>query len=424
MIKTKEINIIDEYINYNNKINDYLYSLFKILLNTFKVTRTLTNYLNLSHFSYFTKPFEISINNKKDYKKYKKCNILHLFYEYCQFKFFIPIHSNHKHFSLVKEIKLNGQRYEKLVAHRNLRNLEDFNKGYLVRHSTFKEIVYSEKSLSYPLMFIPSRVSRVCLLNDQRLAIVFSYTYSICVYSFDIKLNVFSLNLTINYQSEICYFFQRKDSLIVVIDMENNLFGLKVYQNWYEQVFTYKDIICYVELDYPKVLLLGVNGIYLKKWDEHYKDETLNYNNSLYYCRFGYQMSNGLLLLNKVDNILFVNNNLNCVSTIKNKILYRIEIGSENIEKKKFYCQKESNVIIINTQTLQIESIYKTSFFYFYPIFNTKYDLMSSFFEKINYNTSKLSDLMLFHEPKELFQISNNLLFVSTPNQFFCYTIE
>ena len=206
--------------------------------------------------------------------------------------------------------------------------------------------------------------------------------------------------------------------------MENNLFGLKVYQNWYEQVYTYKDIICYVELDYPKVLLLGVNGIYLKNWDEHYKDETLNYNNSLYYCRFGYQMSNGLLLLNRVDNILFVNNNLNCVSTIKNKILFRIEIGSENIEKKKFYCQTESNVIIINTQTLQIESIYKTSFFYFYPLSNTKYDLMSSFFEKISYNTSKLSDLMLFHERKELFQISNNLLFVSTPNHFFCYTIE
>ena len=206
--------------------------------------------------------------------------------------------------------------------------------------------------------------------------------------------------------------------------MENNLFGLKVYQNWYEQVFTYKDILYYVELDYPKVLLLGVNGIYLKNWDEHYKDETLIYNNAFNYCRFGYQMSNGLLLLHKTGKILFINNKMNRVSKIKNKLLDIIVVGSEDIEKKKFYGQNDSNVIIINTQTLQIESIYKTSFFYFYPLSNTKYDLMSSFFEKMNYNTSKLSKLMLFHECRELYQISNNLFFVSTPKHFYCYTIE
>ena len=96
-----------------------------------------------------------------------------------------------------------------------------------------------------------------------------------------------------------------------------------------------------------------------------------------------------------------------------------MEVCSENIDTNRLYCQTGANVIIINRKTFQIESIYDTFHFLFYPLTNTKYDLMSSYFEKINYNTSKLSNCMLLRGYNDIFQISNHIFLIATPINYF-----
>lgn len=101
-----------------------------------------------------------------------------------------------------------------------------------------------------------------------------------------------------------------------------------------------------------------------------------------------------------------------------------MEVCSENIDTNRLYCHTGAYVIIINRKTFQIESIYDTFHFLFYPLTYTKYDLMSPSFEKINYNTSKLSNCMLLSGYNDIFQISNHIFLIATPSQLFCYKME
>ena len=105
ILNKDDLNIIDEYIKYNDKINDSLYLLFRIVLNTFKISRNLTNYLNLSYFGYFNNPFNFPKYYKGMYRKYNKLNLLQSFINHCKSIFLIPIHTNNIHFSFVKELK-------------------------------------------------------------------------------------------------------------------------------------------------------------------------------------------------------------------------------------------------------------------------------------------------------------------------------
>ena len=82
-----------------------------------------------------------------------------------------------------------------------------------------------------------------------------------------------------------------------------------------------------------------------------------------------------------------------------------------------------THIILINTKTLQIQSIYNTFHFLFYPLSNSNNDLMS-YFEKINFDIKKISNFMLKKGSKDIFQVSDNLLLVSTPQNFSFYKIN
>lgn len=101
-ISTKKTDLIYDYINSNNKYNEILFTLFKLLLNSFKLRPNYVNYLNLAFFSQFNQPLKLSRNTKSIYSH----KFLQYLIHYFKSNLLISIHSTEKFFSFQKELNL------------------------------------------------------------------------------------------------------------------------------------------------------------------------------------------------------------------------------------------------------------------------------------------------------------------------------
>ena len=429
--KKKPIKGLNDYINNYEKINDSLYALFKLFLLTFKASRTFTNYLNLSHFGFCNEPFTIKVLQDKFERIGKRFNFKNILVQYYQSNFLIPILSNNKFFSFVKEIKF---------IRRKKRNLEESLMDYFNDEPLFK---YNSKTISSfykgellddvftysrgPGIKIPFRVKNVLVLKDGRLAITFYNQFRIIlIYKVDLNNFSFSFNMLIGMSFDIQSIIQIENSKLYVVDKSSGLSEIELREKDYILNPCCIHIFYWVKLDYSKVLLLGRYGIiYLKKGFDNTKKYNRRVFSSFTNFNFGYKLSNGLVLIKKGNlfHIIQINTKDKIVRTFEFTNNETNPICSENIQKKILYIQMRTHIILINTKTLQIQSIYNTFHFLFYPLSNSNNDLMS-YFEKINFDIKKISNFMLKKGSKDIFQVSDNLLLVSTPQNFSFYKIN
>ena len=117
-------------------------------------------------------------------------------------------------------------------------------------------------------------------------------------------------------------------------------------------------------------------------------------------------------------------NDIKSIACFENDAFYNLNYCYENLSTKIIYCQTGTQIILFNSKTLQIQSIYNTFHFKFSPLVNTKRDLMTTLFEKINFDTKKISKLFLTSEYKDIYQISEHILLVMTPKHLYWYEIN
>ena len=179
-----------------------------------------------------------------------------------------------------------------------------------------------------------------------------------------------------------------------------------------------------IEIDYQKFLVLSEDGINFYKFEkvlESFRPKLENFQN----FSFCFQLSNGFILIHKetLVNILNLENDALIIFSFNNIKFKDLCCCVEIKEKKIVYCQTKTHIIVMHLQNFQILSIYNTFHFLFYPLVNTKIDLIS-YFEKINFDYKTISKLLLTNEHKDIFQIADHILLVSTPKHFYMYTIQ
>ena len=77
-------------------------------MNNFKLFPNITNYINLSYFSYFNLPFDFN-----SYFNEVVCNskLIKSYINYCQSNFLIPIQSDNKYFTLIQQYNTKFKEY-------------------------------------------------------------------------------------------------------------------------------------------------------------------------------------------------------------------------------------------------------------------------------------------------------------------------
>ena len=306
--KKKSLNFLNDYINHYTEINDSLYSLFTLLLKTFKVSRTLTNYLNLSHFGYCNKPFNFEVLMKKSNRMKKQYNLIELFIQYCKSIFLIPITSNYKFFSFEKEIKFtykanppppppsssSSSKYEsrnivppffKICADRDMK----------VKHLK-GEIIKNHANKGPFKLFFPVRIEKIFLLFGNKLLLQFCHYPCFAVYSFDIKNKIFSFNYVISCHSLSEKIFQLNNSTLLLLK-DNCTTRIIIKENTYEEknISWHKGLFC-IELNNQRLLILTTTGLlYMNlKQSKEYPFDIERYAK----YTFGFKLSNNLILIN------------------------------------------------------------------------------------------------------------------------------
>ena len=438
ILNKDDLNIIDEYIKYNDKINDSLYLLFRIVLNTFKISRNLTSYLNLSYFGYFNNPFNFPKYYKGMYRKYNKLNLLQSFINHCKSIFLIPIHTNNIHFSFVKELKYIRSLNYKFLGSMILKPYRIFYVDLITKKQFLRGEILNTNKLSQeyersnPYMIkVPPRIEKIILLDDQTLLFLYKYQSIIIYYNFNIK----KLTLDWNYYTTLL-------PLTSIIQIKGTWIGFtndRIYICIDDEKPKYLNIeanYC-VEIEYPKILLIS-KDIRINTIDNilKYKKETstkfFNFVSPGYkhYINFtfGFRFSNGLVFIygKFVIHILNIEdeNDIKSIACFENDAFYNLNYCYENLSTKIIYCQTGTHIILFNSKTLQIQSIYNTFHFKFSPLVNTKRDLMTTLFERINFDTKKISKLFLTSEYKDIYQISEHILLVMTPKHLYWYEIN
>ena len=124
-----------DYIEYNEQINDLLYALFKLLMNNFKFFPNISNYINLSYFSYFNLPFDFEPYCNKEVLN---GNLIKILIHYLKSNFLISIKSDKKYFSLNEKYQIKRKEY--FFNFTALRR-----KGYNRDIKKSKQIYYTER---------------------------------------------------------------------------------------------------------------------------------------------------------------------------------------------------------------------------------------------------------------------------------------
>lgn len=415
---------IEKYIEDNKKTNDLLFQLFHLLFFTFKNYKCLLTYINLSYFFFFNKPFQIITKNKKEFIKYK---INQLFINYCKTNYLIHIQTDGFHFSFLKEIKLYGQKKWKnkkkyALPFYEIIFLSTENNNRLVKGDLLDPSLM-DNSFVEPRVwhkFSPMRAYNIFLIDAQTIAIQYLFRKVVGIYHFDIKKNIFSFKSGIESPEFIVQCLLLNKNEIIIIDDHSKLFKVNIKNNKFNLIFSNCQYC--IKLNYPRVLFL-TSGFIIKnqplKPEQKYKYILEQYN----FFRYGYYMSNGFVLINRKNLTFIVDiDNKKEIQSYDSELFNHAISCCENIQKKILYYQTGSYVIIISTQTFQIHSVYETFHFLFYPLSNSKFDLMNDFFEHINFNAKIVSKFLQKTGYKEIFQISESLFLVSMNYYLYFYS--
>lgn len=415
----KEIALIDGYIKNNEAINDSISLLFHLVMNTFKCAHTLSNYLNLTHFGYFNSPFKFPPYYKDNYRTYNKLKVIQLFIKYCKNIFLIPLKSEYIHFSLLKKCKTPQQKNYILSF-----NTEE-KKQYLKGEKVIKE---SEQGQTIEIT-VPSRIIKVLILDDQKIAIYSLPQFVIQIYTYNTKKNEFLFHFSIN-TFRLADLYKLNHSMLLGISILSSGLFFKTTEKEMNAFLFFSEIVHCFELNCNSVILLSKQTPFIVRnyWIKTVVDCSPCY--EFHNFTFGFKLSNGLFLLYQKNIIIVVKieSKITVISTIKNNLFQelfnnKLKVCYENAQKKRLYFQTEKSIVIMHSETFQIQSIYHTYHFLFYPLDNTKRDLLS-YFEKLNFDFRKISNVFLNNENKDIFQISDNLLLLSTSKHSYIYTIN
>lgn len=228
--------------------------------------------------------------------------------------------------------------------------------------------IIQNSSVEAPIQIIVSlRVEKIFLLFDKKLLLQFCYYPCFAVYSFDIKNKIFSFNYVISCGNIRENAVQLNHSTLLLIT-DYYIEQIVIKEKTYERTILHlwNCLFC-IGLKNQRLLFLAKNGLvyFDQKQSKDYQVSMTEY----YNFTFGFKLSNDLILINKEKIVLIESleyfERKKTFASFSNEIFNAIKCCSENIQKKKLYCQTGKNIIIINTQTFQIESIYKTFHFSF-----------------------------------------------------------
>ena len=420
----KNIDIIDDYINYNNKINDSLYELFQLLINTFKAARTFQNYLNLSHFANCNIPFQFELFEIERYKNEPKIDLIQLFIYYCKSNFLIPIQSRQKCFSFMKELAF----HIRLIVRIPKRNE---SKALILKKMT---INIGEKTKEKKTIFRKHfkhknlTITHLIPFDNDLLVIEFVSPIIVSVVSFNVNKKSISFKYRITGREGL---FRNiiKFSNSILIGMNRIIEVMLIKENNYETIATYTCCNYCIKLSDQRALLLSHFGFYLVEKVTESSEKILIDDNDLEFDS-GFGLSNGLVLLHKkmrlrlIKIIEWLKTSVKVIVSFKNPLFTELITCSENEDKKLLFCQNKTHIIIVNLTTNKIQSIYETCNFLFYPLNHTKDELMTTLFNDYNYDNKKLLKLMLFGENKTIFQISPNYFIISTAKTVYWYQLN
>lgn len=360
---------------------------------------------------------------KKNNRMKKQFNLIELFIQYCKSNFLIPISSNYKFFSFEKENKFTYKKssesyYDFIWA---CRAIKEYSKGEMI-----DEIKEDYKKKAFNLLS-QMKVEKIILLDDSKLLLQFCHYMNVGIYTFDIKNHVFSFNYLILTDRAPKQIVKIENSSLILISAYRKAERLVIKDKTYEKynLTFYKCLFC-IELNNQRLLMLTTTGLlYINlKQSKEYPFDIERYAK----YTFGFKLSNNLILINKenivlIESLEYFDRKKNFAS-FSNEIFKAIKCCTENIQKQILYCQTGNYITIISTKTFQIQSIYKTFHFLFYPLSYSKNDLISTFFQNVNYSTTKISNLLLLKGYKDIFQISDYILLVSSDKHFYVFTIN
>lgn len=426
----KDIDMIDEYIKYNNEINESLFKLFQLLINTFKISRTLQNYLNLSHFAYFNIPIQFDLFEIQKYKKELKINIIQLFIHYCQSNFLIPVQSNKKHFTFIKEFAFLIRLKVIIPGLQKKDKVHEPRKYYLrvgEKYEKSEMTIVSRRKMKERHLLI----EELLILKNQQLIIKFKDLLTIYALKFDSKKNVLTFNYTItNYRiKSIKHIIKYLDSVIFVLDYYESLFVIAIKEKNFSIIAHYNEVQWSVVLKDQSVLMLKIHELsFIKNVAE--RSPQIVIDEDLYGYSFGYDLSNSLILIHKKFIVKFIRipenktQRVEIIATFLNSLFTNLITCSENVHTQRLFCQTKTHVIIFDLKMNRIQSIYGTISFLYYPLDHKNDELMDSLFNSCNYDNKILSKSMLFGKTREIFQLSLHTFLINTSNTCYWYTLN
>lgn len=447
-ISKVNVSEIEKYIKFNEDMNDTLFILFKLLLNTYKYLPCYVNYINLTHYCKF--------NQQIKFEKSKK-NLSQKIINYLQSYFIIPLHSNIKFFSFQNEVKLGiikkGKDYSFLKMYNKENDNENykekmycvnddilaayyrgdvrgkmtvrgriaFKKGGGKKYLNLSDKEYKKLKKSY----IKYTIKNLKFLNNQKICVAYLGYLGFLIYNIDFEKNTVFLESI--YHPLVDDVFIINDNYMLAIDTEGNSTLLKYENCKFEDIEVFEIEINYcVKMNETDFLFLTKNEIIKYTFIDNklLKGDYINKDYDNY--TFGESLSNGYAILNKEDTIEFVNINIQNENTIsfKNDIFMKLCVVNENINKQIIYCQTVSYVIIINIKIYQIQSIYQTFQFKFYPLNPcTNTNALMKYFEQMNFSNKKISIAFDMNGWKDIIQLSYDKILIISANGLFYYQI-
>ena len=417
------------YIEYNDKMNELLYTMFELLMNNFKILKNVKNYINLSFFAYCNKPF--------DFEQYikKRClqeDVVNSYIHYCQSNFLISVHSNLKYLSLIKELKFNKWQ-------RKFTPEELLKRGHcLKRYKKFEKLrINKEKKYFEGEQYIINRVnsllpSEILLLKDNRLLVYFLATKDIYIYGIEGNGWKYQPDIIIYMEHLFNHIIQLHNGFLLYIERNGTVFIIQLFEKTYkirQKLFTSN---CFaLQLKNHKILMFGNQGIGINIFKRN-RLKLIKKNSDIGIFSFAHELQDGKLLIYRFDEIYFLLKDCETiVASLQSLSFVRHYIHdlAEDAEKHLIYFQSDEYLSIISTKTFEIQSIYKNGVMLVDPLqgvldSNTK--PLLSFMEKRHFNIFKMSMLMMLGCWKILwfFQISKDKILVYCKNNLYIYQIS
>ena len=436
------IKLLIDYIEYNEHINDCLYTLFKLLMNNFKLFPNITNYINLSYFSYFNLPFDFN----SYFNDEVVCNskLIKSYINYCQSNFLIPIQSDNKYFTLIQQYNTKFKEY--YINHNKIsESIFDYDTIKICDSSTITENRFHRQTCTrisfdgyvdnYVLYYETSEYKRlvnkdkdcisrpIMILKDNRLLLRFNNDPSLYIYSMNsnYKLKT-SPDFMIYFFEEINQVVEMYDGRLIIIDYTGKTFEITLFSKSYKiKVLNGGNNFC-LQTKSEELLFLNqeqlvfcING---KK-----RVRVRSYNDFLRDLKNAYQMKNKCILLNDDSLLLVYYKGSHFI--IHNELFKGVRAIYENNKDNLIYYQTNTHLLIISSKTFQIQTIIERKEFIFFRFLKTPFENkneLKKFVEKINFSPKTFQE-KLGHKVDYIIQISLTTFIATYRDTIFLYKI-